>query len=117
MEELKCEKCNGEARVNSYDELWCKNCAMLVNACNCPLTKPQQNNVSTDLDNIQQLQVELNGNIPALNELKQLQLLFEYYNKRNKEKTLQLKEAYKELEEQTQHIKYLENLLNKSKLT
>ena len=30
-----CKKCGGEARVNSYDELWCKNCAMRVYACKC----------------------------------------------------------------------------------
>jgi len=41
--EKKCEKCGGEARVNSYDELWCKNCAMLVDACKCDLTKQRFN--------------------------------------------------------------------------
>lgn len=105
--ETKCEKCGGEARVNSHDELWCKNCAMLVDSCKCQLTKPQQNNVPTNLDSIQQLEVELKGNTHALNELKQLQLLFEYHDTRHKEKTLQLKEAYKELKKQKQRAERL----------
>lgn len=104
---LKCEKCGGEARVNSFDEIWCKTCAMLVDACKCQLTKPSQNNVSTNLDSMQQLEAELKGNTRALNELKQLQLLFEYYDTRNTEKTLQLKEAYKELEKQKQRVEHL----------
>ena len=105
--ETKCEKCDGEVRVNSHDELWCKNCAMLVDACKCNLTKLQQNNVPTNLDSIQQLKVELKGNTHALNELKQLQLLFEYYDTRHKEKTLQLKESYKELKKQKQRVEHL----------
>jgi len=74
--ETNCEKCGGETRVNSHDELWCKNCAMLVDACKCDLTTVPQNNVPTNLDSIQQLEVELKGNTSALNELKQLQLLY-----------------------------------------
>ncbi len=105
--ETKCEKCGSETRVNSYDELWCKNCAMLVDACKCDLTKLTQNHVPTNLDSIQQLEVELKGNTSALNELKQLQLLFEYFDTRNKEKTRQLKEAYKELKKQKQLAEHL----------
>ena len=44
LEGMKCEKCNGEARINSHDELWCKNCAMLVYACKCHLTQISQEN-------------------------------------------------------------------------
>jgi len=36
---MKYEKCDGEVRVNSHDELWCKNYAMLVHACKCHLTQ------------------------------------------------------------------------------
>jgi len=61
----------------------------------------------SNLDSIQQLEVELNGNVPALNELKQLQLLFEYYDTRHKEKTLQLQKAYKELKKQKQLAEHL----------
>jgi len=39
LEGMKCEKCDGKVRVNSHDELWCKNCAMLIHACKCHLTK------------------------------------------------------------------------------
>ena len=34
---VNCEKCGGESRINSYDEIWCKNCAMLTRACKCPM--------------------------------------------------------------------------------
>jgi len=44
LEEIKCEKCCGEARVNSHDEIWCRNCFMLVNACKCHLTKEVKQN-------------------------------------------------------------------------
>ncbi len=47
--EIKCEKCGGETRVNSYDELWCKNCAMLVYACKCNLTKENHTHESLDV--------------------------------------------------------------------
>ena len=36
---MKCEKCDGEARINSRGKLWCKNYAMLVHACKCNLTR------------------------------------------------------------------------------
>jgi len=55
--ETECEKCGGETRVNSHDELWCKSCAMLVDACKCDLTTVPQNNVPTDLNSIQQLEL------------------------------------------------------------
>jgi hypothetical protein len=37
--EMKYEKCTGEARINSHNELWCTNCAMLIHACKCQLPK------------------------------------------------------------------------------
>ena len=61
----------------------------------------------TDLKSIQQLKTELNEDFPALNELKQLQLLFEYYDTRYKEKTHQLEEANKELKKQKQRVEHL----------
>ncbi len=61
----------------------------------------------TSLNRIQQLEKELKGNTHALNELKQLQLLFEYFDTRNKEKTRQLKEAYTELKKQKQLAEHL----------
>jgi len=62
---------------------------------------------TTNLDSIQQLEQELEGNTHALNELKQLQLLFEYFETRNTEKTLQLEETNKELEKQKQRAEHL----------
>ena len=41
---IKCEKCNGETKINSYNELWCRNCFMLVHACKCNLTKENSSN-------------------------------------------------------------------------
>jgi len=35
--DMKCEKCGGESRINSYNEIWCKDCAMLVYACTCQI--------------------------------------------------------------------------------
>jgi len=61
----------------------------------------------TNLDSIQQLEQELEGNTHALNELKQLQLLFEYFDTRNTENTLQLEKANKELKKQTQRAEHL----------
>jgi len=61
----------------------------------------------TNLDSIQQLEQELEGNTYALNELKQLQLLFEYFDTRNKDNTLQLEKANKELEKQKQRVEHL----------
>ncbi len=34
---VNCKKCGGESRINSYNEIWCKNCAMLTRACKCPV--------------------------------------------------------------------------------
>jgi len=62
---------------------------------------------STGLKRIQQLEVELNGNDHALNELKQLQLLLEYYDTKITEKTHQLEESNKELEKQKQRVEHL----------
>ena len=61
----------------------------------------------TGLNHIQQLKTELNENFPALNELKQLQLLFEYYDKKITEKTRQLEEINKELKKQKQRVEHL----------
>jgi len=61
----------------------------------------------TNLNSIQQLEQELEGNTHALNELKQLQLLFEYFDTRNKDNTLQLEKTNKELEKQKQRVEHL----------
>jgi len=61
----------------------------------------------TGLNHIQQLKTELNENFPALNELKQLQLLFEYYDEKITEKTHQLEEINKELKKQKQRAEHL----------
>jgi len=61
----------------------------------------------TGLNHIQQLKTELNENFPVLNELKQLQLLFEYYEKKITEKTHQLEENNKELKKQKQRVEHL----------
>ena len=34
---MTCEKCGGESKINYHNEVWCKNCAMLVHACKCPM--------------------------------------------------------------------------------
>jgi len=61
----------------------------------------------TNLDGIQQLEQEFEGNTHALNELKQLKLLFEYFETRNTEKTHQLQETNKELKKQKQLVEHL----------
>jgi len=61
----------------------------------------------TSLNRIQQLEQELKGNTHALNELKQLQLLFEYYNERYTGRTDELEKANKELEKQKQRVEHL----------
>jgi len=63
--------------------------------------------LSTSLDTIKQLEDELKGNFHALNELRQLHLLFEYYNERLSEKTHQLEKSKEELEKQTQRAEHL----------
>jgi len=67
----------------------------------------QDKKLSTGLNRIEQLKVELNESFPALNELKQLQLLFEYYDARHTEKARQLEEANKELKKQKQRAEHL----------
>jgi len=62
---------------------------------------------STGLNSIEQLKDELNENFPALKELQQLQILFEYYDKRITKKTHQLEEANTELEKQKQRAEHL----------
>ena len=39
LEGMKCEKCDGKVRINCHNEIWCRNCAMLVHACKCSLRK------------------------------------------------------------------------------
>jgi len=63
--------------------------------------------LSSSLDTIMQLEEELKGNFHALNELRQLHLLFEYYNERLSEKTHQLEKSREELEKQTQRAEHL----------
>jgi len=63
--------------------------------------------LSTSLDSIQQLELELKGNYHALNELRQLSILFEYYNEKLSEKTHQLEKSNEELQKQTQRAEHL----------
>jgi len=66
--------------------------------------------LSTSLDAIKQLEGELKGNFHALNELKQLRVLFEYYNEALDEKTHQLEQANKKLKKQTKRVEHLSKL-------
>jgi len=34
---MTCEICGCESKINSHNEIWCTNCAMLVHACKCPM--------------------------------------------------------------------------------
>jgi len=63
--------------------------------------------LSTSLDSIQQLEQELKGNHHALNELRQLQMLFEYYSEKLIDKTNQLEKSNEELQKQTQRAEHL----------
>jgi len=63
--------------------------------------------LSTSLDSIQQLEQELKGNYHALNELRQLQMLFEYYSEKLIDKTNQLEKSNEELQKQTQRAEHL----------
>jgi len=63
--------------------------------------------LSTSLDTIKQLEQKLEGNYHALNELRQLHLLFEYYDEKLSEKTHQLKKSNEELQKQTQRAEHL----------
>jgi len=69
-----------------------------------------EHKLSTSLDTIKQLEEELKGNFHALNELRQLHLLFEYYNERLSEKTHQLEKSKEELEKQTQRAEHLSKI-------
>jgi len=66
-----------------------------------------EKNLSTSLGSMQQLEQELKGNYHALNELRQLQVLFEYYSEKLLEKTNQLEKSNKELQKQTQRAEQL----------
>ena len=63
--------------------------------------------LSTSLDSMRQLEQELKGNYHALNELRQLQMLFESYSEKLSEKTNQLEKSNKELQKQTQRAESL----------
>lgn len=63
--------------------------------------------LSTSLDSMRQLEQELKGNYHALNELRQLQVLFESYSEKLSEKTNQLEKSNKELQKQTQRAENL----------
>lgn len=63
--------------------------------------------LSTSLDSMRQLEQELKGNYHALNELRQLQMLFESYSEKLSEKTNQLEKSNKELQKQTQRAENL----------
>ncbi|MCH8833726.1 MAG: GHKL domain-containing protein [Thaumarchaeota archaeon] len=63
--------------------------------------------LSTSLDSMRQLEQELKGNYHALNELRQLQMLFESYSEKLSEKTNQLEKSNEELQKQTQRAENL----------
>jgi len=63
--------------------------------------------LSTSLDSMRQLEQELKGNYHALNELRQLQMLFEYYSEKLVDKTNQLEKSNEELQKQTQRAEQL----------
>ena len=66
-----------------------------------------EKNLSTSLGSMQQLEQELKGNYHALNELRQLQMLFESYSEKLSEKTNQLEKSNEELQKQTQRAEQL----------
>jgi len=66
--------------------------------------------LSTSLGSMHQLEQELKGNYHALNELRQLQMLFEYYSEKLLDKTNQLEKSNKELQKQTQRAKQLSKI-------
>jgi len=66
-----------------------------------------EKNLSTSLDSMRQLEQELKGNYHALNELRQLQMLFEYYSEKLLDKTNQLEKSNEELQKQTQRAEHL----------
>jgi len=67
----------------------------------------EENKFSGSLGTIKKLEDELKGNFHALNELRQLYLLFEYYDERLSEKTHQLKKSNEELQKQTRRAEHL----------
>ena len=67
----------------------------------------EENKFSGSIDTIKKLEDELKGNYHALNELRQLHLLFEYYNEKLTDKTYQLEKSNKELQKQTQRAEHL----------
>jgi len=67
----------------------------------------EENKFSNSFDTIKHLEKEFESNNHALNELRQLQLLIEYYDERLTEKTHQLEKSNKELEKQTQRAEHL----------
>jgi len=67
----------------------------------------ENNKFSGSLDTLKKLEDELKGNYHALNELRQLHLLIEYYNEKLQDKTDQLEKSNKELQKQTQRAENL----------
>jgi len=67
----------------------------------------EENKFSGSLGTIKKLEDELKGNYHALNELRQLHLLIEYYNEKLSEKTHQLEKSNEELQKQTQRAEHL----------
>jgi len=48
---MKYEKYNDETRINSHSKIWCRNCMMLIFACNCNLTKENYSHETEFMDN------------------------------------------------------------------
>ena len=67
----------------------------------------ENNKFSGSADAIKKLEDELKGNYHALNELRQLNLLIEYYDEKLADKTIQLEKSNKELQKQTQRAEHL----------
>jgi len=67
----------------------------------------EENKFSGSADAIRKLEEELKGNYHALNELRELNLLIEYYDEKLADKTIQLEKSNKELQKQTQRGEHL----------
>jgi len=67
----------------------------------------EENKFSGSADAIKKLEDELKGNYHALNELRQLNLLIEYYDEKLADKTIQLEKSNTELQKQTQRAEHL----------
>jgi len=67
----------------------------------------EENKFSGSTATIKKLEDELKGNYHALNELRQLNLLIEYYDEKLAHKTNQLEKSNKELQKQTQRAEHL----------